>query len=120
MSESKNYFIFGFLVLLCCISIQNISGIQIELTRDEEGDYFTNPYNDQCSRFTNAKCFDNDPDKDDQCGYCKCDKMNKKTFNETSLLCEAIRRSGKGVVEKMVCENKSVLSTSPIVDVFTA
>ena len=105
MPKSRNHFVFEFLVLLCCISFRNVSGIKILLTRDKGGDYFTNPYNDQFCDSTNAECSKKYSKGDGQCSYCKCNRMNK-TFNETSLRCVAIQDFGKGMVESMVCENK--------------
>ena len=120
MSESKNHFAFELLVLLCCISFQNVSGIKIKLTRNESGDYFTNPYStsadDDGNNFclsTNAICFKDHPRTGDKCRYCKCDKV--KTFNETSLRCASIQDFGQGMVEKTLCGNKYL---SPVVDIY--
>ena len=106
MLESKNHIVFGFLVLLYYISFQNVSGIQIELTRLQNGDRFDNPYatSPDASSFcdkTNAICKGR---PNNQCRYCKCNKV--KTFNETSLRCAPNQNFGQGMVETKLCENK--------------
>ena len=82
-----------------------MSGIKIKLTRNESGDYFTNPYSisadDDGDKFclsTNAICFEDYPKIGDKCRYCKCNKV--KTFNETSLRCASIQDFGQGIENK--------------------
>ena len=105
MSESRNHFVFELLVLLCYISFQNVSGIEVELKRHETGDYFENPYVtspeyvDFCHSANASprrlKC----PKRrgPGKCRYCKCNKM--KTFNETSSRCVSFQDFEQGTLE---------------------
>ena len=97
MSESRN--VFEFLVLLCCILFQNVSGITVELTRHRNGDYFNNPNEDfNFCHSANAICSDKHrPAKKDECSYCKCN-TNEATFNETH--CVSFQHLQGGMVEK--------------------
>ena len=104
MSESRNHhFVFELLVLLCCISFQNVSGIQMKLTRRQNGDFFTNPYERIPYNFnfcisTNATCsFQARPDVNNKCRYCRCN-ATKATLNETNLRCGSIQDFGQGMV----------------------
>ena len=113
MSESRNHFVFELLVLLCCISFQDVSGIQIKLTRDEKGDYFTNPYSTtpSASKFcdlTNARCFNDDRrGHNAQCSHCKCNVTTFKTFNEINLRCAPIQDFGQGMVIALIVKTNT-------------
>ena len=106
MSESRNHFFFELLVLLCCISFQDVSGTQMKLIRDKKGDYFTNPYSTtpSASKFCdlrNATCFNEGRRGNNaQCSHCKCNVVTFKTFNKTSLRCAPIQDFGQGMVAK--------------------
>ena len=85
MSVSRNY-IFQ-LWLFCFISFQNVSGIQINLTRTQAGDYFSNPYDDgKFCLLTNSMCYKNLPENGEKCHYCKCNE-SERTFDVTNLRC---------------------------------
>lgn len=106
MPESRIQFAFKLLVLLSCFPFQNVSGITVKLTRDEDGDYFESPNKDLifCPSM-NAICSDKDgtaQPQQDECSHCKC-KKDAATFNETH--CMSFQDLQGGMVEKKLCEN---------------
>ena len=93
MSKVGNHFPFQLWLWFCFITYQNVSGLQLDLTRFQTGDYFNNPYATSCDDdddefcdATNSFCFRNHPNQGNECCYCKCNSLYS-TFGLTTQRC---------------------------------
>lgn len=89
----KKQIILDVLMLYCFLLSQNVSGIQIDLTRRQVGDLFSNPYAKNCDDddntfclVTNSICFTSYPESSGKCCYCHCN-VRKLTFDLKTSRC---------------------------------
>lgn len=101
-SRHRSLFFKVFLLhyLVCCIS-----GIEIDVTRQQSGDFFTNPYARSCQdnhvdnsfcRIANSSCYlDGRPRGGDKCCLCRCGIL-QSTFELRNLRCALNKDIRKG------------------------